>query len=160
MLVSSTTRIRLYLRLGAAFGADLTDGLVDDALNLVRVGIGVARLDVLNGALKHAPADGVFDEFREVALFHAPSAQKGAQGEIGFLRDLDVPADSFFPFQHLYIQADKHLYTYCRPESAPGQGFPCPESRIPAFLAPDTRHLTPHFLNLQSSISDSPTPNP
>ena len=84
--------------MGAASGANLTDGLVDDALNLIRVGIGVARLDVLNGALKHAPTDGVFDEFREVALFHAPSAQKGAQGEIGLLRDLEVPADSLFHF--------------------------------------------------------------
>ncbi|MGD1104683.1 MAG: hypothetical protein ABSA59_21780 [Terriglobia bacterium] len=78
MLVSSTTRIRLYLRLGATFGADLTDGLVDDALNLVRVRIGVARLDVLNGALKHAPAllsteigkhpDGICDRFWKKGL--------------------------------------------------------------------------------------------
>ena len=99
MLVSRTTRIRLCsLRFGAAFGADLTDGFVDDALNFIRVGIGVARPDVLNGALKHAPADGFLDEFREVALFHALSAQKGAQGEIGVLRDLDVPADGLFFF--------------------------------------------------------------
>ncbi len=34
MLVSSTTRIRLYLRSGTTFGADLSDGLIDDALNL------------------------------------------------------------------------------------------------------------------------------
>ena len=34
MLVSSTTRIRLYLRSGTTFGADLGDGLIDDALNL------------------------------------------------------------------------------------------------------------------------------
>ena len=88
--------------MGATFGADLTHGIVDDALNLVRVGIGVARLDVFNGALKHAPADGVFDEFREVALFHAPSTQKGAQGEIGLLRNLDVPADSFFSHFNTY----------------------------------------------------------
>ena len=97
--------------MGATFGADLTDGLVDDALNLVRVRIGVARLDVLNGALKHAPADGLFDEFREVALFHAPSAQKGAQGEIGLLRDLDVPADSFLFHFNTYTFRQINTYT-------------------------------------------------
>jgi len=97
--------------LDATFGADLSDGFVDDALNLIRIGAGIARLDVLNGALKHAPADGLFDEFREVALFHAPSAQKGAQGEIGLLRDLDVPADSFFFHFNTYTFRQINSYT-------------------------------------------------
>lgn len=39
---------------GSAFGANLAHGSVDDALQFVRVGFGVAHLDVLNGAIKHA----------------------------------------------------------------------------------------------------------
>jgi len=97
--------------LGATFGANLCHGLVNDTLNLVRVGIGMARLDVLNGALKHAPADGVLDELREVTLFHAPSAQKGTQGEIGLLRNLDVPADSFFFHINTYTFRQINTYT-------------------------------------------------
>jgi hypothetical protein len=41
------------------FGADPAHGLIDDALYLVRAGIGVACLDFLNGAEKHAPADSL-----------------------------------------------------------------------------------------------------
>jgi hypothetical protein len=41
------------------FGADLAHGLIDDALYLAWAGIGVACLDVLNGAVKHAPADSL-----------------------------------------------------------------------------------------------------
>jgi len=44
-----------------------------------------SRPDIPNGALKHAAADGLLDEFREVTLFHASGAQKGAQGQIGVL---------------------------------------------------------------------------
>ena len=38
--------------------------------------------------MKHAPADGILDEFREVALLGALGAQEGAQSEVGFFRDL------------------------------------------------------------------------
>src|SRR6266849_3468644 len=97
MLVSSTLASgSVSLASGAAFGANLADSVVNDALQLAWVGLGVARLDVLNGAMKHAPADSFFDELGEVALLHTLGAQKGAQGEVGFLRDLDVPADGFF----------------------------------------------------------------
>ena len=68
-------------RLGGC--AHFLHGGVDGALQLVPVGVGVARLDVLNGAMRHAPAAGFFDDFREVAFFHALGAQKGAEGEIG-----------------------------------------------------------------------------
>ena len=37
------------------------------------------------GAMKNASSDGLLDEFREVALFHALGAQKREQGKIGFL---------------------------------------------------------------------------
>jgi len=65
MLVSSTTRIRLCQRFpfGMAFSADLAHGFVDDALQLIRVGIRIALPDVLHGAMKHVPADGLLDEF-------------------------------------------------------------------------------------------------
>ena len=76
-------------------GATRFDVIVDEGLQLVRIRVGITRLDVLNGAMKNMGADGLLDEFREVPFFHAPGAQKGAQGEIGFLRDLDVPADCF-----------------------------------------------------------------
>jgi hypothetical protein len=56
------------LPFGATFGADLTHGIVDQGLNLVRIGAGIARLDVLNGAMKDMGADGLLDQFREVAL--------------------------------------------------------------------------------------------
>jgi hypothetical protein len=45
--------------------------------------------------------------FREVALFHALGAEIAAQGEVGFLRDLDVPAHGFFHMTPLY-----RLYMY------------------------------------------------
>jgi hypothetical protein len=65
------------------------------------------------GALKHAPADGFLDELREIALFHAVGAQVRAQGQIGVLRDLDAPADSFFfHYNHLYAQIDKRSNVY------------------------------------------------
>ena len=54
-----------------AFGANLAYGFVDDALQLVRVGISVLLLDVLDGAMEYAPAYGFLNEFREVALFCA-----------------------------------------------------------------------------------------
>ena len=55
------------------------DGFVDDALNFIRIGVGIARPNVLNGALEHAPPDGILDEFREVALLQV--SQLRLQGE-------------------------------------------------------------------------------
>jgi hypothetical protein len=37
--------------------------------------------------LKTRPADGNLDEFRELAFFHAPDAEIGAQGKVDFLGD-------------------------------------------------------------------------
>jgi hypothetical protein len=51
----------------AAFRANFGHGLVDDALDLVGISASVARPDVLDGALKHAPADSVLDELRKVS---------------------------------------------------------------------------------------------
>ena len=131
--------------MGATFGADLTHGLVDDALNRLRVGIGVARLDVLSGALKYTPTDGLFDEFREVAFFHAPSAQKGAQREIGLFRDLDVPADSFFSHINTYAFRQINSYTPIVVRNRPARnGF-----SVPIFLTPET---CSGILNLRSPI--------
>jgi len=45
---------------GTTLGANLADGVVNDALQFAWVSLGVARLDRLNGAMKHAPADGFF----------------------------------------------------------------------------------------------------
>src|SRR5271165_1524983 len=64
--------------LGVAFGTHLTHGFVNNALQFVRVGIGVAFVDVLHGAMKHAPSDGLLDEFRKVTLLCTPRAKKGA----------------------------------------------------------------------------------
>jgi hypothetical protein len=84
----------------AAWSADLAESGVDDNLEFVRVGAGVARLDVLNGAVEDAPTDGLLDEFREVAFLHALGAEIGTQGEVGFFGDFDVPANGFFDFFH------------------------------------------------------------
>ena len=149
--------------MGATFGADLTDGLVDEALNLVRVGMGVARLDVLHGALKDAPADGVFDEFREVALFHAPSAQKVAQGEIGLLRNLDVPADGFFFHFHTYIFRQINSYTpIVGRNRRRGKGFRVLQglSSVPITVGDSPRCGLAVFLNLESAIFDFRLPSP
>src|ERR1035438_5183033 len=97
--MAGCARLRLVCAMWPAvrpFGANLAYGSVDDALQLVRVGIGVALLNVLNGAIKHAPPDGLFNEFREVALFCSLGTQKGAQGEVGLFRDFDVPANGIF----------------------------------------------------------------
>src|ERR1019366_2239242 len=91
------------------FSANFLHGLVYEGLQLLRVGIGVAGLDVLYGAMKHAPADGLFDEFREGALLHAPGAEKSTKSEVGLLRDLDVPADRFF---HMVTYAARQINTY------------------------------------------------
>src|SRR5260221_2496825 len=97
----------------ATFGADLTHRTVDEGLHLVRIGVRIPCFDVLDSAMKNMSADGLFDEFREIAFFHSLGAQKGAQGEIRFLRYLDVPADSFFLHIFTSRYTDKHLYTYC-----------------------------------------------
>ena len=81
------------LSFGTAFRANLADGFVNDALHLVEFGVGVAGLDVLNGAMEYPPTDRVFDELGQVAPLHTPGTQEGAQGEVGFLGDLDVPAN-------------------------------------------------------------------
>src|SRR5215469_12852571 len=52
------------LPLGATFCADLGHSVVDDALDLVRIGVSVSRLNVLNRPMKHTPTNGLFDEFR------------------------------------------------------------------------------------------------
>jgi hypothetical protein len=70
------------------------DGPVDDGLELVWVGIGVPRLDLLHGAIEDAPTDGILDEFREVSFLHAQGAEVGPQRKVDFLGDLDVPANS------------------------------------------------------------------
>ncbi len=85
----------------AALSADLAESGVDDSLEFVRVGVGIARLDLLNGAVEDAPTDGLLDEFREVAFLHALGAEIGTQGEVGFLGDLDVPANRFFDLFHV-----------------------------------------------------------
>jgi hypothetical protein len=81
---------------GTALGADFAHGFVDDALNLVRIDADVALPDVLDRALKHAPTDGVLDELGEIAFLHALGTEKGAQSQVGVLRNLDVPANGFF----------------------------------------------------------------
>src|ERR1035437_7545724 len=74
--------------------------------------------------MKNMGANGLLDEFREVALFHPLGAQKRAQGEIGFLRDLDVPADCFF--LHVFTQGGRinaytpNLRSECRASGLPG----------------------------------------
>src|SRR5437016_7055298 len=83
------------LRFGATFRAYLTHRVVDERLQFIGIGLDVTRLDVLHGAMKNMSTDGLLDELRKVTLFHALRAQKGAQGQIGFLRDFDVPADCF-----------------------------------------------------------------
>src|SRR5216684_6362972 len=84
----------------AALSADLAESSVNDSLELAGVSAGIARLDLLNGAIEDAPADGLLDEFREVPFLHALGAEIGTQGEVGFLGDFDVPANGFFDFFH------------------------------------------------------------
>src|ERR1700723_3538922 len=96
MLVSAPLALGFVgLRFGAMVCPDLTYRIVDEGLQVARIGVGITRFDVLNGAMKNMSADGLLDEFREVALFHSLGVQKGAQREIGLLRDLNVPADCF-----------------------------------------------------------------
>lgn len=70
---------------GPVLGSDLADGLIDDALDFIRVGVGIILPNVLNGALKHAPANCVLNELREITLFHPLGAQERAQDQIGNL---------------------------------------------------------------------------
>ena len=58
----------------AAPSADFADSFVNDALQLLRVGVRITGLDVLNCAMKHTPSRGIFDEFGEVSFFHALSS--------------------------------------------------------------------------------------
>ena len=57
----------------------------DQGLEFLWVGFSIARLDVLCCAMKHAPADSLFNELREIALFHTLRTQKGTQRQVGFL---------------------------------------------------------------------------
>src|SRR5882757_6802466 len=84
----------------AASSADLAESSVNDSLEFAGVSPGMARLDLLSGAVEDAPTDGLLDEFREVAFLHAPGAKISTQREVGFLGDFDVPANGFFDFFH------------------------------------------------------------
>jgi hypothetical protein len=57
------------VRFSVAFRADLTYLAVDERLQLVGIGPGVARFDALNGAMKNMGADGLLDELRKVTFF-------------------------------------------------------------------------------------------
>src|SRR6266851_7055000 len=81
-----------------AFGADFAHGFVDDALQFVRVGIGVVFPDVLHRAMKHVPTDGLLDEFREGAFFGPLCAKVSAQCEVDLSRYLNIPANCGFFF--------------------------------------------------------------
>ena len=55
--------------------ADFLHSLVDDRLQLVGISVGVAGLDVLNGAVKHSRAHGFLDSVKalaDVLLFVLP----------------------------------------------------------------------------------------
>jgi len=91
----------------AAFRADLADGFVDDALNFIRIGVGKARPHVLNCALKHAPPDGILDEFREIALFHALGAQSVRRVRSVSFETLMLQRTACSMFIRLYAQADR-----------------------------------------------------
>jgi hypothetical protein len=66
------------LLFATALRPDLADGFVNNSLQLVRAGIRIAVLNILDGSMKDAPSHGVFDELGEVAFFHAPGTQKSA----------------------------------------------------------------------------------
>src|ERR1017187_5632730 len=57
------------LPFGALLRANFLHGLIYEGLQLLRVGIGVAGLDVLYGAMKHAPADGSSMNFERSPFF-------------------------------------------------------------------------------------------
>jgi hypothetical protein len=50
------------LTLDATLCADITHRIVDEDFELVRIGAGITRLEVLNGAMKNMGADGLLDE--------------------------------------------------------------------------------------------------
>jgi hypothetical protein len=83
----------LAFLLNAALRPDLANGAIDDGVELVRVGVGITRLDVRHGAVEDAPADGLLDKF--LAFFHALGAEVSAQREVDFPGDFNIPANSF-----------------------------------------------------------------
>jgi hypothetical protein len=56
---------------GATAAANVLGGAVNDRFQFARVGVGVAGLDVLHGAMKDLRPHGFLDESRKIALFHA-----------------------------------------------------------------------------------------
>jgi hypothetical protein len=67
--------------LPVAFRPDVFDGLANHLLELVLGNIGERFTSFAHRLMKDAPADGFFNEFREVALLHPPSPQKCALGK-------------------------------------------------------------------------------
>ena len=97
---------------GAALGADRANRLINDALDFIGVGVGMACPDVLNSALKHAASNSFLDEFREVAFFCSLGPKKSAQAQIGIFRDLDAPTNGLFVFWNDRTYALKQINTY------------------------------------------------
>ena len=85
----------------------MTHRFIDESLHLVRIDVGIARLDVLNGAVKSMGAAGLIDVFREIAFLHA----------LGDTYTPDYRAESAAPSWRVY--------------SAPGAGAPI---RVPGVM--------------------------
>src|SRR5579859_2746994 len=94
MLVSRTTRIQLFrIAFAAPFRTHLTHGIVNQALHFAWLSIGILFLDALHHTVEDAPANGLFDELGEVSLFHPLRTKVGAEGEISFFGNFDIPAN-------------------------------------------------------------------
>ena len=83
--------------------ADLADRFVDDALNFIGVGVGIARPDVLHGALKHAPVNGILDEFREIAFFTPWEPRNVRRFRSVSFETLRLQRDRVFSIWHLCV---------------------------------------------------------
>src|SRR5688572_22159132 len=90
MLVSRTTRTGSAACLCGA--ADFAQLLIDQPLDLRRIGGRVALLDVAHGFAKHLSDDSLLDEARQVTFTAAAGGEEGAQSRVGLARHLQAPA--------------------------------------------------------------------
>ena len=86
--------MRLSLR--SLDSAHFTNFGIDERLQRFWIGARVTPFDVLRRTVKEIGADGLLNEFREIALFHTLRSQKRAETEIRLFRDLNVPANCLF----------------------------------------------------------------
>src|SRR5665213_2448906 len=101
MFVSRTTRMKICQALARRSARTSLTVRSIRACNSSGSVSALRSLMSLHSAMENLSANRLLDKFRQIALSRTPGAEKSSQGQVGFPRDFDVPANGFF-HRHLY----------------------------------------------------------